>query len=98
MVLWEIEDKAIGIRTGLNQCNFDDAVQSSQATPTRGGGGGLRWLFKSLYWTAPSLPFAQYHQFRLQRLQELEARRGRHPAPPFLPRSLALTLTQTTSL
>lgn len=38
MVLWEIEDKAIGIRTGLNQCNFDDAVQSSQATPTGGGG------------------------------------------------------------
>lgn len=48
-------------------------------------------FFKSLYWTVPSPLFVQYHQLRLQRLQELVARRGRHPAPSFLPRSLAHT-------
>lgn len=41
--------------------------------------------------TTPSLPCARHHQFRLRRLQELEARRGRHLAPPFLPNSRAHT-------
>lgn len=44
-------------------------------------------IFKSLYWTTPSLPFVRHHHFRITKFQALTARPGTHLAPPFLPNS-----------
>lgn len=72
----------------MNQWNW--TTQSKVHKPHRSEGDGLRWLFTSLYWAAPSLPFSRHHQSRAPEAPGARGRPGQEPGSalaPELPRA-----------